>query len=136
MQLMQASRGALALSTLLGITLIVSVLAAALALVAFFEGLIGFSHARANDAYLVAEAGVYDALLRLVRNSGNTGSYQLAVGSGTASLSFDTAGLPTDHLKITSVGDVQNRKRKLEVVVYIEGDTKELRIISWKEVTI
>jgi hypothetical protein len=135
---MRTHRGALALSTLLGITLIVSVLATALALVAFFEGLIGFSHGLANDAYLAAEAGAYDALLRLVRNRANTGSYSITVGAGTATITFNTApaGYPPEHIQITSTGDVQNRKRRLEVVVYADSTTGEVRIISWKEVTI
>ncbi len=138
MNKMQKNQGALALSTFLGIALIVSVLATALALVSFFEGLIGFSQLRSQDAYLAAQAGVYDALLRLVRNKDYSTSYSLSTDKGNATISFSRVGsdIPAQHVKISSVGDSQGRKRKLEVLVYIEDLTGEARIISWKEVSI
>jgi hypothetical protein len=130
--------GTIAISTIWGIMLIVSAFATAVALVAIFEGNIGFGGSLSQKSYLVAESGIYDAILRLARDRNNVSAYNLTVEDGVASVTFDTAptGYPADHIKIISTGDVQNRKRKIEVIVYADSQTGEIRIISWRELSI
>jgi hypothetical protein len=130
------SLGAIALSTLLGITLIVSVFATALAVLSFFEGWIGFGATRSNEAYFVSQSGVYDALWRIIRDKNFTTSpsgYTLTVGSGTATVVVEVPATPPQHRRIRSTGDVQGRKRKLEVLVYVDDLSGEVRIVEWRE---
>lgn len=142
MKAKRSSRGAIALSTILGITLLVSILGIGIGLIAFFEGLIGVTQARSTEAYFAAEAGVYDALRRLLLNPTTQGdgviiaqpSYPLVVNSATSTV--QVGSLSGSKVTITSIGESQGRKRKLEVEVFIDGTTGALQILSWKEVNI
>lgn len=130
--------GAVAFTALIGIALVVSALGIAVAFTAFLEGLIGFGQAKASTAYFVAQSGVNDALLRIAFDKGyeNLSGYNLAVGSGTATVTTDKDNPGTGRTLINSVGTVVNTKRKLEVIVSVDDTTGETRIISWKEITI
>lgn len=78
-------------------------------------------------AYYVAEGGVENALLRLLRNPNYTGE-TLSVGEGTAVITV--AG--TDPKTITSLGTVRNFSRKIQLVA--EYTNNILSVTSWKEV--
>ena len=128
------SSGVIAFSTMMGIALVVSTLAVALALIAFLEGLIGYGQSKANQAYFVAESGVNDALMILARDKAFTSAgYTLLVGPGTTTITVSTA---SQESTITSIGTVENRKKKLEVKASVDSYTGAIRIISWKEVSI
>jgi hypothetical protein len=138
---MGRSRGAVALTTLLGITTIVAILGTAIALITFFQGLGVFTQARSREAYYAAEAGVYDALRRLAWNPTTQGQgvvigtqYTLAVGTATATVSVSP--LASSKTTITSIGESQNRRRKLQVEVFIDSTTGAAQILSWKEVNL
>jgi hypothetical protein len=131
-----SSNGAIALSTILGITLIITVLATGLALVSFTEGLIGFAAIHIHKTHLVAQAGIYDGLWRLVRNRDFSASYNLAVGVGTASVSFSRTGVPAQHVRIISIGDSHGNRRRMEALVLVDDRTGEIRIVSWRETPI
>lgn len=81
-------------------------------------------------AYYVAESGVEEGLLRLLRNpnySGTAANQPIAVGQGSAVIQVNTtSGL------ITSIGTYNNTVRKIQAqTVYNNG----MRTISsWKEV--
>ena len=75
-------------------------------------------------AYYVAESGVEEALIRLIRNPSYTGG-TLPVGSGTASIQV-SGGI------ITSKGTYQNLVRKIQAVTIT--DQNGLRVTSWKEI--
>jgi len=133
-------RGVVALSTLLGIGLIITALATAIGLVAFIENYIGFGERQSNLAYAVAGSGIQDAIQRLLQHPDcftTTESYNcsgtifLNVGSGTASTTISQS---QENITITSEGSVQNRKRRIQVQALQDSVTKELRITSWKEI--
>lgn len=133
---MRNDRGAIALSTILGITFIVGTLSVSLALLSVFEGLAGFGAARANEAYFVAQGGANDGLLRLARDRNHSASYDLVVGDGAASVSFSRVGVPAQHVRVISVGNVQDRRRRIEVLVFVDDRVGTTRVVSWREVTI
>ncbi len=75
----------------------------------------------------VAESGMENALLRLLRNPNYVGESNLAVGNGTA----DITVTGTNPKTITSIGRINNYLQTIEVVVTY-NDTI-MTITSWKE---
>lgn len=137
---MAGGSGAIAFSMLLGITLIVSVFATGIALLAFFEGMIDAVHMHANDALLAAHAGAHDALRRIAlnRNFESVAGYSVPVGAGAATVVVERVawGGPSQHTRISSTGRVQDQWRRIQVVVYVNAATGATRVVSWREVTI
>ena len=130
--------GVAALTTLLGISVVIIVLGTALGFLAFFESAISLSQMRAQEALLIAQAGVSDALLKFAQDKGfNPSSYTLTLGSGTSTVVVtrnyqSVTGL---HL-ITSTGEVANRKRKIELKVSVDDTSGQVTIISWREISL
>ncbi len=77
-------------------------------------------------AYDIAESGVENALLRLLRDPNYTGESNLPVGAGT--VSTVVSGTP---ITIISTGQIGTYIRKIQVEVTL-GDT--LTILTWKEI--
>jgi len=129
------SRGVAALTTILGIGLVVTLMGIALGFLAFFEGAIGFSLSKSQEAYLVAQSGVADALMRLARDKDfSSAGYTVSVGNGSATVVV-TRNTPTiGQDLITATGDVQGRKRKLEVKAAVDGTSGQITILSWREI--
>lgn len=113
------------------ITLLVFIaIAVTLTTGAIFVGLTNFLTAtkiqQGEIAYFVAESGIENALLRLLRNPNYSGE-TLPVGEGTATVTVN--GTPKT---VISEGKVGNFSRKIKVIVDDSGYT--LSILFWKEV--
>lgn len=78
-------------------------------------------------AYQIAESGIENALLRLLRNPNYTGEARLTIGSGTADISVSGSNPYT----ITSIGKSGSFSRTLQVIVNYNGN---MTISSWREV--
>ena len=78
-------------------------------------------------AYQIAESGIENALLRLLRNPNYTGEAGLTMGSGTADISVSGSNPYT----ITSIGKSGSFSRTLQVIVNYNGN---MTISSWREV--
>ena len=79
-----------------------------------------------NDAYSIAESGVENALLRLLRNPSYTGEV-LTIGTGTATITVTGGTTKT----IISKGRIGNFERSIQVVAtYINN---VLTVTSWDE---
>src|SRR3989338_1300379 len=78
-------------------------------------------------AFQIAESGIENALLRLLRNPNYTGENDLPIGNGTADISVTGANPYT----ITSTGISGNFSRTIQVVVNYNGN---MTITSWREV--
>lgn len=76
------------------------------------------------DAYYVAEAGAENALMRLLRDPSYNGE-TLPVGNNSAIV---TISGPT----ITSIGQVNNLTRKIQVVTSYNDN--QMTITNWKEI--
>ncbi len=70
-----------------------------------------------SQAYYAAEAGIEDALLRLVKSKNWISSYNLSINNNTAAveISDEIGGSRT----ITAIGDAKNRIRKVQTVYQI-----------------
>ena len=79
-----------------------------------------------NDAYSIAESGVENALLRLLRNPSYTGEV-LTIGNGAATITV--TGGPTKT--IISKGKIGNFERSIQVVATYTNNV--LTVTSWDE---
>ena len=80
-----------------------------------------------TTAVSVAESGIENAMLRLLRNPSYTGEV-VAVGSGTATITV-TGSAPITILSVGRIGDFE---RKVQVTAVRQSGV--LTITSWKEV--
>jgi hypothetical protein len=84
------------------------------------------------DAYYIAEAGVQEGLIRILRDPNYKGTQvgqPLIIGDGSAVISTSSAGT---NITITSIGTYHNSVRKVQAkTVYNNG---VLTISSWKEI--
>jgi type II secretory pathway component PulK len=113
-----------ALVTLLFFVTIGIAIIAATAMVLFIN--ISSSHIseQGNNAYAIAESGIEEALLRLIRDPNYTGQV-LSIDSGTATILVQNG-------QITSTGKYYGAVRKLQAQVII--DSNGVSISSWKEI--
>lgn len=123
-----------ALITLLFISVIGMTIIAASAIF-IFQNIQGASVAEQGvGSYYVAEAGIQEALLRMLRNPNYTGTplgQPLSVNTASVSGSV-VIQVSTSSGIITSIGTYNNSVRKIQVqTVYNNG---VLNISSWKEV--
>lgn len=84
-------------------------------------------YTQGNNAKTVAESGVENAILKLLRDPSYNGE-SIVVGEGTAVITV--TGI--DQKTIVSEGSYFGNKRKVEVIVQIADDI--LTIQSWKEI--
>lgn len=90
----------------------------------------------ANEALVIAQAGVDDAMLRIVRdktcpNASCPEEYTITAGNGSADVTIckdSCAGI--DKTEITSVGRVFTRRHKLITIVSIDATTGLITIDS------
>ncbi len=78
-------------------------------------------------AFQIAESGIENALLRLLRDPTYTGETNLPIGDGSSSISV----IGSNPYTITATGVNGNFTRKLEAVVNYNGI---MNIISWREI--
>lgn len=76
---------------------------------------------KSSQAYYVAEAGIEDALLRLVKGKSWSSLYPLDVGDGSTNV--EISDIIGGSRTITSTGDFLNRIRKIEIVYQISTDS-------------
>ncbi|MCH8821841.1 hypothetical protein IID23_04980 [Patescibacteria group bacterium] len=108
-------KGQMALVTVVTILAAGVVLVAALGILTFNEIKKINNVEKSEQSYYAAEAGIEDAILRVRRNMSYPTSpttYTLSVGSSTATVEIT---LPLENLNIISIGDSENRIRKVAV---------------------
>ena len=81
-----------------------------------------------NQAKSIAEAGIENALVRLLRDPSYTGENDLIIGNG----SVDITVTGSTNKTITAEGSMDNKMKKIEVTANMSNNI--LNIISWKEV--
>jgi len=102
------------------------------AFISFYLNLRGFGIKMSAEALAAAEAGVQDALIKIIRNKDFTSSgYDLTVGNRSANVVVckDTCAGTGKH-KITSIGSALVKRRKIEAVVNVNNTTGEVKIES------
>jgi len=81
-----------------------------------------------NQAREIAEAGIENALIRLLRDPNYSGENDLTVGNGSVDITVMGASSKT----ITATGELDNRIKKIEVQANINNNI--LTISSFKEI--
>lgn len=116
-----------ALVSLIFISFISVTIASAAIVILGIQILASSDHELGTRAYFLAETGVENSLLRLLRDPDYTGE-TLVTSGGTAT----TTVVGEDPTVITSVGEVGDFKRVIEVE--IEYTNGMYSVVSWKEV--
>ncbi|MEW5805277.1 MAG: hypothetical protein AB1721_00905 [Patescibacteria group bacterium] len=130
-------KGFSAISLILGISLIVVVLSLGMGLLSYFENAASFSRLKGQEAFWVAESGVYDALYRLSINKDFTSAgYQLAVGNGQATVVVEKDNPRAGFNLITSTGIVGNARKKVQAQVVRDDITGKITLFSWQEIAL
>jgi len=108
------------------------------AFISYYLSQSGFGIKMSAEALAAAEAGVQDALIKIIRNKDFTSSgYDLTVGNRSANVVVckDTCAGTGKH-KITSIGSALVKRRKIEAVVNVNNTTGEVKIESIQETAI
>lgn len=117
-----------ALITLIFYVLIILTVTTASVLLIAISTISTTKYQESSIAYTVAEAGLENALIRLLRDPSYTGEANLPVGEGTAT-TVVTQGNP---ITIVSTGKLSNFVRKIQVnVVKVNGF---YTFTSWNEI--
>ena len=82
-----------------------------------------------QSAYVLAESGAENAVIRLLRDPGYTGGDTLTIGTGNATISVTGSEPKT----ITSIGTDGNYQRRIQIVVSLANNI--LSVISWREIS-
>ncbi len=91
------------------------------------------------DAYSAANAGVQDAMMKIIRDKTFTqATTTLSVGSYSADVSVckDLPCAGSGKHKILSVGKAQSRRRQLEAILNVDPVTGVVRLESLKDVSL
>lgn len=140
--------GVASLPTVLALTLLILASSIGVASWSFSESFGTYAQNESAKAYLYAEAGARDALLRLARNSKYScaapGCYQLEItdsgcSTGTAcaqvSVSSDDGSALSPKI-VTSTGIAGNYQRKIQVSVFYDTNLDgEIATTTWQELS-
>ncbi|KKS07962.1 MAG: hypothetical protein A2418_01740 [Candidatus Brennerbacteria bacterium RIFOXYC1_FULL_41_11] len=123
-----------AIALTLGISLIVTVLSMGMGFLSYLENSSSFSRLKGQEAFWVAESGIYDAIYRLSLNKNfSSAGYNLAVGNGSTTVVVETDAPQTNFSMITSTGIVSNARKKIQANIVRDVVTGKLTIVSWQE---
>lgn len=115
-KIQNSMRGLAALPTIVIIGVIVLLIAVALVSSGLIENAISFGHYQSQQAYLTADLGAQDAIMRISRNKDFTSAgYAITAGSGVANITISGTSTKT----IISEGVYSNKTRKIQVVVNV-----------------
>jgi hypothetical protein len=130
--------GTAALPAMLFIGGIIVEIGIAGAFISYYLSQSGFGVKMSAEALAAAEAGVQDAIIKIIRDKNFTSAgYDLTVGNRSANVVVckDSCAGTGKH-KITSTGSALAKRRKLEAIVNVHSTTGEVRVESITEVAI
>lgn len=137
-------KGAMALSSVLALSLILLALGLAMAYSGFIQSDITYNQDKAAIAFYVAEAGAKDAMQKVVRNKNyNNAGYILAFENGSANISachnndiVACSGISLQQTEILSTGLAGANTKKVRVVLNTDANSDgsgKVTIESWEE---
>jgi len=128
-------KGIAALPTVLFLILIISGLVLTIGFLFFYQSQGETAINQSRKALHYAEAGVYDALLKIDRDlTFESTGYTLSFNSnGEAEVSVQRDTPEEDKDTIYSTGKCGDSQRKIKVVIQIESNTGKISILSWQE---
>lgn len=108
--------GIAALPTIIIISLFVLLISVALISSGLIENAISFGHKESQEAYVAAEFGAQDAIIKISRDKDFTSAgYTITAGAGAANVAVSGTTTKT----IVSIGTVSNKTRKIQVVINV-----------------
>jgi len=128
-------KGIAALPTVLFLILIISGLVLTTGFLFFYQSQGETAINQSRKALHYAEAGIYDALLKIDRDlTFESAGYTLNFNSnGEAEISVHRDTPEEDKDTIYSTGKCGDSRRKIKVVIQIESNTGKISILSWQE---
>ena len=130
-------KGIAALPTVLFLILIISGLVLTTGFLFFYQSQGETAINQSRKALHYAEAGIYDALLKIDRDltfESTSTSYTLSFNSNGEAEVFVQRDIPEeDKDTIYSLGKCGDSRRKIKVVIQIESNTGKISILSWQE---
>ncbi len=129
-------QAALSLVFLIGGIIILIGVTVAFLTVSFINS--GFGLQASDRARATASAGVYDAMMQLVRQGTFSAAtpYTVPVGSYSASVTV-TQGAPiAGEVTILSKASVSFHERDIQAVAAVNATTGLINILSWKDLTL
>lgn len=145
-------KGIAVLPTILLIGGLMAGIGVSLLFVSYFFGQGSFGIKMSNEALVAAQAGISDALMRIIRdkNYNTAGSfYSLSVGSRSAQVIVCAEPRKTSSIlipcgeidntlagkrEITSIGSALNKKRRLRAVINVNDSSGEIKTELVEEV--
>jgi len=128
-------KGIVALPTVLFLILIISGLVLTIGFLFFYQSQGETAINQSRRALHYAEAGIYDALLKIDRDlTFESAGYTLNFNSnGEAEVSVQRDTPEEDKDTIYSLGKCGDSRRKIKVIIQIESNTGKVSILSWQE---
>lgn len=130
-------KGAMALSSVLALSLILLALGMAMAFSGFVQSDIAFNQDKAAVAFYIAEAGAKDAMQKVVRNKNyNNAGYTLSLANGSANVVVSKDIPAAERTEILSTGTAGANTKKIRVVLNTDTDNDDngrVTIASWEE---
>lgn len=132
----RAGQTALSMTFLLGGIIVAVAVTLAFIVFSFLNASIGFE--RSTRAFVIASAGVDDALLRLARNKDFADAGYcvpedtLPCDDGFATVAVTQDAPSLDHVTILSEATASRYKRKIEAIAVITASTSEISLVSRK----
>lgn len=125
-------RGVALLPMILVLFGLVAVVGIAIAGISVSESTISSTKDASDEALVIAESGIQDALMKLLRNKdfSTSPNYTLSVSGGTATIVVPTGVFPKN---ITSSGTLNSKTRKIQLTVNADANGK-ITQSGWTEV--
>lgn len=132
-------KGAMALSSILALSMILLALGLAMTYSGFIQTDMAYNQDKAAIAFYVAEAGAKDAMQKIVRNTSyeNTAGYDLLLVEGSAHVVVNIGVPAVERTEILSTGVVGSNTKKIRVILNTDADNNDngrVTIVSWDEV--
>ena len=131
------THGIAALITVTVIALIVLIAGIGISQTGFVENALTSGEKESREAFYAAQAGIHDALSRIIRNKDcNNGvnplcaSYSFAVDD--AAVAVTVSGVSSTKT-ITAIGTEKNKTRTLQAIAIINTATNKVTVTSWNE---
>ena len=147
--------GVAVLPTILLIVGLLTTISASLLFISYFFGQGSFGIKLSNEALAAAQAGISDAIIRVVRDKNydtDNSFYPLTVGNRSAQVIVCAENYKTNSIsspcgvvdsinlvgrrEITSIGSAFNKKRRLKAIINVNDDSGEIKTELVEEVAL
>jgi hypothetical protein len=144
-KIQNSKSGAATLPSIIALTIFILAIGIGITAIGLSESLVSLGSSQSAQAFIFAEAGAKDALIRIARDKTYSGSYTLEFVSGGCSGSYEGCatvtisggdGSASNPKIINSEGRMKSNKRTIRVSVEFDaGLYGEIATSTWQEIT-